>query len=77
MHGCRRGTEESNMNKSIGSTAIRGLAALVGGIVFGVAMEFRGALGSIWMRAVVAGVGAAAAVLVASVILGVSCERHQ
>ncbi len=68
---------ESEMNKSMRRTAIRGLAALAGGVVFGVAMEFRASFDSIWMRAAAAGIGAAVAVGIASAIMLVWRKREE
>jgi hypothetical protein len=68
---------KSEMNKSMRSTAIGGLAALAGGVAFGIAMEFRASFGSIWMRAAVAGVGAAVAVGIASAIMLVCRKREE
>lgn len=59
---------KSDMNKSTSGTAYLLLPALAGGVVFGLAMAIRESAGSIWMRAAVAGVGAAVGVGIALAI---------
>ena len=56
------------MNTTKSGTATLLLAALAGGVVFGLAMAFRESAESVWVRAAVAGVGAAVGVGVAVAI---------
>lgn len=52
------------MNTTKSGTATLLLAALAGGGVFGLAMAFRESVDSVWLRAAVAGVGAAVGVAI-------------
>jgi hypothetical protein len=65
------------MTKGMRVVVTRALAAGVGGLVFGIAMEFRACFGSIWIRAAVAGVGAAVAVGIASAIMLAFRKREE
>ena len=52
------------MNTTTRSTSSLLIAALAGGVVFGLAMAFRESAESIWVRAAVAAVGVGVAVVI-------------